>query len=84
MLKSRDFLCKLTQSVKTIGNFFFELEKKNLLTAAKAPLCSAGSIQQNIAPREGHTENQLFQYKPTSAHWLDLVVRVLLHPFSKH
>ena len=39
MLKSRNFLCKLTQSVKKIGKFFFEFEKKNLLTAAKAPQC---------------------------------------------
>ena len=38
MLKSRNFLCKLTQSVRKIGTFFFEFEKKNLLTAAKAPL----------------------------------------------
>ena len=39
MLKSRDFLCKLTQSVRKLGKFFFEFEKTNLLTAAKAPLC---------------------------------------------
>ena len=39
MLKSRNFLCKLTQSVEKIGKFFFEFEKKYLLTAAKAPLC---------------------------------------------
>ena len=39
ILKSRNFFCKLTQSVKKIGKFFFEFEKKNLLTAAKAPLC---------------------------------------------
>ena len=39
MIKSRNFLCKLTQSVKKICKFFFEFEKKNLLTAAKAPLC---------------------------------------------
>ena len=38
MLQSRNFLCKLTQSVQKIGKFVFEFEKKNLLTAAKAPL----------------------------------------------
>ena len=45
MLKSRDFLCKLTQSVRKIGNIFFEFEKTNLLTAAKAPLCMAPGHQ---------------------------------------
>ena len=28
MLKSRNFLYKLTQSVKKIGKFFFEIEEK--------------------------------------------------------
>ena len=43
MLKIRNFLCKLTQSVKKNCNFFLSsLKKKNLLTAAKAPLCSLG------------------------------------------
>ena len=36
MLKSCDFLCKLTQSVRKIS---LSLKEKNLLTAAKAPLC---------------------------------------------
>ena len=44
MLQSRDFLFKLTQSVRKIGKFFFEFEKKNLLTAAKAPLCIAETL----------------------------------------
>ena len=43
MLKSCDFLCKLTQSVKKNCNFFFEFEEKNLLTAAKVPLCNVGA-----------------------------------------
>ena len=47
MLKIRDFLCKLTQSVKTIGKFFFEFENKNLLTAAKAPLWDARTAQMD-------------------------------------
>ena len=44
MLKIRNFLCKLTQSVKKKCKFFFEFEKKNLLTAAKAPLCNEPKI----------------------------------------
>ena len=49
MLKSRNFLCKLTQSVRKIGKFFFEFEKKNLLTAAKAPQCNGAVF---LAPFE--------------------------------
>ena len=52
MLKSRNFLCKLTQSVRKIGNFFFEFEKKNLLTAAKAPQCLGTEEAQN-PPKTG-------------------------------
>ena len=38
MLKSRGFMCKLTQSVRKIGKFLLSLKKKNLLTASKAPV----------------------------------------------
>ena len=43
MLQSRNFLCKLTQSVTKIGKFIFEFGEKNQLTASKAPLCYDGS-----------------------------------------
>ena len=54
MLKSRDFLCKLTQSVEKIGKFFFEFEEeKNLLTASKAPLCSGVTSPVTLHSKEG-------------------------------
>ena len=38
IVKSRNFLCKLTQSIKKIFKFFEFEEEKNLPTASKAPL----------------------------------------------
>ena len=42
ILKSCDYLCKLTQTVRKIC-MFVSLKKKNLLTAAKAPLCQGAT-----------------------------------------
>ena len=37
-------MCMLTQCVRMTGNFFFNLKKKNLLIASKAPQCGVGAI----------------------------------------
>ena len=44
MLKSRVFLCKLTQSVRKICKIFVEFEEKNQLTASKAPQCAGLTV----------------------------------------
>ena len=57
MLKSCDFLCKLTKSVRKIGNFLLSLKEKNLLTAAKAPLCIVGKLLINFSSSDTFMTN---------------------------
>ena len=48
MLKSRGFLCKLTQSVRKIGNFYFEIEKNK---TQKGPRCDNHDQHDNHDPK---------------------------------
>ena len=52
MLKSRGFLCKLTQSVRKMCEILFQFEKNNLLTASKAP-------QWNVKKQKYQEKNKM-------------------------